>query len=498
MQRARARNFSSDNQKKSATDIFSLPFDLYDRIYEGRALTSAESSMLYLKNKIIIKPNWQKKIFDENIITKWKLESFDHTQLSKKCFDYMIAELRYYAKNSINITKQFYTSTIDISSVDNVYQSDNLINNSIRQKLTFYLETLKFPEKFNLNGVGKLDWHPNSNEQILDLIHPSLFCYIKDVSINKNKNIIGVEIKKKQPEYTSKKYQWLPTDVQIDQYGNSKFMSYINNLHPQTHKELYSILENVLSCFIPMFDIVLTDMINVATNRIDTSLKRPDAFKFDPVEFHQQQKSKNIYTLKGKMIQIIVKAAQIILTPDNPTYDGGVWHVEGMKNESIVASGIYYYDQANISESRLDFRMAGYDPEYIQDDRVSVNRDYNLNDGEIINNYLGYVLTTNDRAIVFPNVYQHKVEKFSLVDKTKPGYRRILVFFLVDPNTRIISTSDVDPQQDYWYDDKSRPNTTMTYEQACTHRNELMKERKFMINDLTENIYEREFSLCEH
>ena len=40
---------------------------------------------------------------------------------------------------------------------------------------------------------------------------------------------------------------------------------------------------------------------------------------------------------------VIVKLANIVLTPEKPRYEGGSWHVEGMMNERIVASGIYYY-----------------------------------------------------------------------------------------------------------------------------------------------------------
>lgn len=62
------------------------------------------------------------------------------------------------------------------------------------------------------------------------------------------------------------------------------------------------------------------------------------------------------FKLSGRTVQVIVKLANILLTPEQPTYEGGVWHVEGMQNEEIVASGIYYYDEENISESRLAFR----------------------------------------------------------------------------------------------------------------------------------------------
>ena len=73
------------------------------------------------------------------------------------------------------------------------------------------------------------------------------------------------------------------------------------------------------------------------------------------------------YSLCGKRLQVIVKIGHIALTPESPRfalappthalalmpcapaahrvrrYDGGVWHVEGMRNEQIVASAIYYW-----------------------------------------------------------------------------------------------------------------------------------------------------------
>jgi hypothetical protein len=56
----------------------------------------------------------------------------------------------------------------------------------------------------------------------------------------------------------------------------------------------------------------------------------------------------------------------------------------------------------------------------------------------------------------------------------------------------IVSTSDVPPQQPW------SPTSTMTLEQAKEFRRQLMQERKFFVNEHSEEIYEREFSLCEH
>jgi len=47
-------------------------------------------------------------------------------------------------------------------------------------------------------------------------------------------------------------------------------------------------------------------------------------------------------------------------------------------------------------------------------------------------------------------VYQHKVEPFELVDKTKSGRRTIVAFFLCDPSYQVYSSSKVPPQNVDW------------------------------------------------
>lgn len=43
---------------------------------------------------------------------------------------------------------------------------------------------------------------------------------------------------------------------------------------------------------------------------------------------------------------------------------------------------------------------------------------------------------------------------FELVDKTKPGHRKILAMFLVDPTLRIISTANVLRRRPDWWNEK--------------------------------------------
>lgn len=46
---------------------------------------------------------------------------------------------------------------------------------------------------------------------------------------------------------------------------------------------------------------------------------------------------------------------------------------------------------------------------------------------------------------------QHRVSPFQLADPSKPGHRKLLALFLVDPHIKIISTEDVPPQQHSWW-----------------------------------------------
>ncbi|KAK6361433.1 hypothetical protein TWF730_005161 [Orbilia blumenaviensis] len=55
--------------------------------------------------------------------------------------------------------------------------------------------------------------------------------------------------------------------------------------------------------------------------------------------------------LEGKTVKVIVKLANIYLTPDDPDYGGRSEEVEGMMNERIIATVIYCYDQENIEST---------------------------------------------------------------------------------------------------------------------------------------------------
>src|SRR4029077_12048993 len=93
------------------------------------------------------------------------------------------------------------------------------------------------------------------------------------------------------------------------------------------------------------------------------------------------------------------------------------------------------------------------------------------------NQVLGPASAPAGRCLAFPNVLQHRVGSFRLADPTRPGHRKILAFFLVDPSESVVSTSDVPPQQPW------SATSTMTLEQAREYREQLMQERKFFVSE---------------
>jgi hypothetical protein len=187
------------------------------------------------------------------------------------------------------------------SSADGVYQADGLIPEELRKVL------IKGVYAFENVDKSKFDRLPGSNEQVLDLVHPSLFCYVIDLTIiqrgiwpeprsdflgsgvseevtEKKKgllsSIIGSTKKVWQAFKTnaayrvhragiSKKFQWLSSEFMLDHHGKVQIRSYINNLHPELHKALYGTLERIFEQFIPLFNKTLTEALYPRRNRND-------------------------------------------------------------------------------------------------------------------------------------------------------------------------------------------------------------------------------------
>ncbi|KEP48077.1 DUF4246 family protein [Rhizoctonia solani 123E] len=539
--------------------------------YPGLPLAKplVELEMMRLSANIRRKPYWWTKYRDENILNKWRVEALAQANLMKEPHvDYVLKELEGYA----NLRDE--ASGAEVSCSDRIWQSDKLVSTSLKERLVTSVKRLE-----NVPEAEK-DWHPHSDKQVLDLVHPSLYpivygrtlSYPED-SDSRDPSTLAARLEPPPPTkvhyltvsdktdyFLSKRFQWLPTDFNVSEDGKSvKSESYINNLHPIEHAELHKATEDLVAAFLPLFERVLTDSIpenDVIPERTTGFYKYDDdgypsppkyrdypngeAFEKDDREWEERrplvmpevrrdgyepgklEKREIKYGLGGRIIQVIVKLANIYLTPENPEYPGGSWHVEGMKNEAIAASGIYYYDEDNITESHLAFRTAVVPPDnYEQNDDHGCILSWGLErEGPCVNE-LGSVITCQDRCIAFPNTYQHRVSPFELLDKSKPGYRKIVALFLIDPAIHRPSTTTVPPQQKEWRASGINANPilkaafnklapeiidhidsmvegTMTREEADAYRLELMDERKAFVRNNDEAFFLAPFDMCEH
>ncbi|MFE1440560.1 DUF4246 domain-containing protein [Streptomyces sp. NPDC058739] len=501
----------------TALSAFPLPFHASRSIAFATPRTLRELQMMQCSAHIRAKPGWFDKMNDADIVARWTQEAAAQG-LTEAQVRYVLAELVHYAALRDGRTG------VEVSAVDGVWQSDTLVDDKLRARLREAVRVLEEVPEVDL------DWHPGSDGQVLDLVHPSLFCLVNGVSGGPERAWRNPTDRYSRYEF-SEKFQWLPTDVDVSAEGDVAFRSYVNNVHPENHHELASVLPDLFARLRPLFENVLTDLRNPRPLRIeadpygwyDSEPEYPDKSSYADAAAHEEalrawgaaqdewwdnrrpvvpdapdftppalpDEAARV-DLRGRRLQVIVKLATIRLTPDKPEYPGGSWHVEGMMNERIVSTGIYYWDSENITESRLSFRAALDDPNYEQNDDNGLREVYGLEDEDALNQMLGSASTPAGRCLAFPNILQHRVGSFRLLDPIRPGHRKILAFFLVDPSQQIVSTSDVPPQQ------PGSSTSTMTLEQAKEYREQLMQERKFFVDEHNEQLYEREFSLCEH
>jgi hypothetical protein len=197
------------------------------------------------------------------------------------------------------------------------------------------------------------------------------------------------------------------------------------------------------------------------------------------------------------------------------------------KNEHICATALYYYSNENIEDSNLAFRQQSsteaadaFRPHYEQDYHDWFPAIFGCESGGPGIQFVGNVETREGRLLTFPNILQHQVQPFSLVDRTKPGHRKILALFLVDPYLPILSTANIPCQQrDWWRDHIAQLGTNLDQlpvelqdavfdgvtddfpfgpDEAKDLRLELMDERKAFAITQDEAFKGFEFSLCEH
>ncbi|SGZ50035.1 CIC11C00000005104 [Sungouiella intermedia] len=507
-----------------------------------------ERLIVELSNQIRAKPAWTTKYKNSDIVSKWRNEFDEQEHKSEhvgQVFDYVIRELEWYDK--VESTRpEFSDKKFKIGPDDRIVFSDGAIDDKTAKSLASGVAEFE--------KVTPKDYHPGSDNLVVDLVHPSLFHleYGRTKALNDGQLEV-VEFNEEIPKFKkglsewgiSKRFQWLPAELDLDKDSKTfSFGSYINNLHPLKYSNLYESIAEVFNQVVPGLNFSLARYLSEEYVRVpipnyseaykegfsdweekfwenydhesfDESAhdeERKEFLRDFPPTYSKDPVTKDFDVRDFSKLKVVVKLANIELTPEKPKYAGGSWHVEGTINEDIVATVLYYYDIENIKDSKLSFRGGSEDPNYEQGDTLYCEHFFGLKDEDKMTKFVGSVDAEEGRVIIFPNFFQHHVDPFELADPLKPGKRKILCFFFVDPHNDLVkSTRDVPPQNKEWVNDKELLDkyfpgvnleeiATMTWEEALKARDELMAERTAAQDgdDEWDFPYTRSFSLCEH
>ncbi|TPX53388.1 hypothetical protein CcCBS67573_g09712 [Chytriomyces confervae] len=499
-------------------------------------VTERETRYMCIMNEVMIEPDWWIKSSNPEEVKRWKMEikvallaldsdppewynesahaaaerldgsglndadrdldrgddqlipHVPYSQFVKQSIKFMFEELEFIAANCIRETPS--GAVISPTSIHGVFISDSIIPQKLLSKFNAQAASVE------TDSLAKEKWNKNSNNTVLDLVHPSDYCAVYGVSkLRKNAaQICGIEpviYSGPTAKDASARFQWLPSEFRIDGAGKVHIQSYINNLNRRVHNELYDTIAAVFEAMVPMFEMTVGSFTTEPTPRIHAppnisryqqdfcewcKERTPKMGIFDtnsaeflnfmnalwgqpqPInipglpESFDSSSAANLASHMSKLetertYQVYVQMATIHLTPENPVYNGGNWHLEGKVNEAIGATGIVYYDMSNFQSFYDDGCLFDFE----QRDFSGLERVFGVSPETLVHTQIrGQIDARNHRAVVFPDFLHHKVKDFELDDKKKPGFCRILVFFLVHPLFCTYSTRTVAMQQRDW------------------------------------------------
>lgn len=322
------------------------------------------------------------KAFDDETTSKWRDELLNSGKdITPKMVDWIVKELRW----KVGVFREKgHTVAFD----PGVVKADGVIPVELQKEPRDAARPLEdAPEE-------EKDYHPGSDYKVVDLVHPSLFPVIygrtrilpdQVIRLDDCFSTVGQgQLLPVPPEnqahlpnngynYSSywchqgysRQFQWLPCDIELTPDNGCRITSYVNNLHPQKHRNLYQVIEKILARTIPLWDATLSNMnsdyIRILYYEVEfhehpdpeprpaneeeenryefwerhsewensTPIKKPEPGEFRPPEVHPYEKVNLREQFAKTGLQVIVKLANIELTPEKPEYEGGSWHVEG-------------------------------------------------------------------------------------------------------------------------------------------------------------------------
>ncbi|KAJ6093378.1 Protein of unknown function DUF4246 [Penicillium sp. IBT 16267x] len=505
--------------------------DIEDRYTELPVQTLREMAMVEVMEDITDIPEWWKKIHDPNTAQEWKRMARNRgPDITRNMAEWIIEELKFKA--------MVYKANNAVS----LYNGD--ITKSDSNVPSLLIENLKNSTRVLIYEDKELQfYHPGPLSNQRDLLATALYPLVYGKSRILPDKLIGLDDALRhagqgetipEPQETgitrediawrvssradisvrpySRSYQMLPTDWVLGDDGCWHIATYINNLHPVKHRNIYKLIEEAFNCIIPQWNMTLTPLRDMLHSRarieytkaeyypadkevVDQAPKimereaqsefderfekwrmehyravQPDVGQFVPWAVPQYMMSELPEDLpspvriersvnlnehyKDRGLQVITRIMSVDMAPGSPPYETE-WHVEGQMNEHICAAAFIFLEYENMEEASMEFRNVVdtdmlNDVEHEPGDFIWLKQVFGLENGEPAVQCQGSIRCPAGRVIIFPSTVQHKMTKFELKDKSKPGTNRCLLFYLVDPNIRIISTANIPPQRLDW------------------------------------------------
>ena len=142
--------------------------------------------------------------------------------------------------------------------------------------------------------------------------------------------------------------------------------------------------------------------------------------------------------------QVMVKLDRYRLTPENSILPEENWQFDGVAEENILATGVYYFHVENIQKTSMKFRapiqFTNYHGSYHFHNFLKLHCHQNsMIKSNII---LGRIPIKENLCLFYPNYLQHRHSTISLQEGCDEGFYGSLAFHLVNPARKIKSTDD--------------------------------------------------------
>ncbi|EGS22564.1 uncharacterized protein CTHT_0021120 [Thermochaetoides thermophila DSM 1495] len=475
---------------------------------------------MMLMDALTDKPDWHNKVQDETVVDKWRQEAL--SQDEQELWTYIVP--RKQASSNLNeaadigcggqciqelkIKAEFFRQTGLIytlnADANAVIKSDSLVGADLREQFQFAFEKLQAEQQ-----ADPL-WHPDMCGRPMS------------------------------------KTWFIHLGTRLFMNGTVKFTSYINNLHPTKHVEIYRLIERLIDIAIPAWDQILTPLTPEGGRRCCITPRRIDLGP--EVEDENGDQVEDLWEDLNLEIIAAYEAEHGEIKPwgsDNPEENLSRRDKEELQDkEARWARGIARIKWKKLREPKLP------EPEEFRPPNFSAGSDlrkqYKNSGLQITVKMVSIELTPEISEFEEGGWHVAQLPKRTDVSRrvkvvSSPSlmlcHRRFIALWLVDPSQRIISTANLPPQRfDWWaeaqYNYEEKPlatndrvlrsvfgssytrlpveikdmilteceemETLMTREEAEKHVEQLMDERTIFDADEVDPLGTWDYNFCEH